>query len=499
LSAGLSGLDDDSSVVIVNVLAARGAKDQFMTIVNLLDRSDDQLNSAVYEALSTISGDDDLPLLMNLLNSSEGAEHIVSIQQAIIAVIDASAADQSDVVLTAYQAHDKKERVLPVLVALENDDALSVLTQTLENGSVIEKEIAIETLGNWRNNAAIQPLYGAAVTFKEEALRASAFKNYLTQVIKSSHPDDQKLLLIKRVYPFQKSMDDKKYILNAAGKVKTFLSLVFVSQFLEDPALESVASGTAIGIALPTPTAQGLRGTVVRQIVSRSIDNLTGEDSQYLKIDVREFLDNMPKEQGFVSIFNGKDLSGWQGLVEDPIKRAKMPPSELEKKQSKANNDMAKDWVVENGHLKFVGEGFKNICTVKKYGDVDMLLEWKIGSGGDSGVYLRGTPQVQIWDTALTEVGAEVGSGGLYNNVLNLSKPLVVADNPVNEWNMFRITMIGDKVTVYLNGQLVVDQVVMENYWDKTSAIFPLEAIELQAHGENIEFRNIYVRELNKS
>ena len=499
LSAGLSGLDNGSSVVIVRVLAAREAKAQFREIVNLLERGDEPLNAAVYEALSTIAGEDDLSFLLNLMTTVEGEENIATIQGAIIAVLDASEEDHSDLILSYYNANDKKERVLPVLVALEKDDALTIMARALENGSTAEKTIAIQTLGKWRNNDAIPHLYQAASTIEEEALRASAFQNYLNQVIRSNHPDDQKLLLIKKAYPFCKTTDDKKYVLNAAGKVKTFLSLVFVSQFLDDPALERTASGTAIGIALPTPDAQGLQGDIVRDIVSRGIDNLTGEDSQYLKIDVREFLDNMPKEQGYVSIFNGKDLSGWQGLVDDPIKRVKMTPAQLEKKQSKANADMAKDWVVENGHLKFVGEGFKNICTIKKYGDIDMLLDWKIGQGGDSGVYLRGTPQVQIWDTALTEVGAEVGSGGLYNNAIHSNKPLLVADNPVNDWNTFRIKMIGDKVTVYLNGQLVVDQVVLENYWDSTSAIFPREAIELQAHGENVAFRNIYVKEPSKN
>ena len=125
-----------------------------------------------------------------------------------------------------------------------------------------------------------------------------------------------------------------------------------------------------------------------------------------------------------------------------------------------------------------------------------MLVDWKIGEGGDSGVYLRGTPQVQIWDTALTEVGAQVGSGGLYNNEKYENKPMAVADNPVNQWNTFRIRIVGDVVTVHLNGILVVDQVRMENYWDRSQELFPKEAIELQAHGENVEFRNVYVMEL---
>ena len=71
-----------------------------------------------------------------------------------------------------------------------------------------------------------------------------------------------------------------------------------------------------------------------------------------------------------------------------------------------------------------------------------------------------------------------------------------MADNPVGEWNTFRITMTGERVTVYLNGQLVVDNVVMENYWDRSIPIYPMGSIELQAHGTDLAFRDIYVREL---
>jgi hypothetical protein len=137
---------------------------------------------------------------------------------------------------------------------------------------------------------------------------------------------------------------------------------------------------------------------------------------------------------------------------------------------------------------------------VKKYGDFEMLVDWKIIDNntldGDAGIYLRGTPQVQIWDNANLKVGAQVGSGGLYNNKENESKPLKVADKKLGEWNTFRIIMKGDRVTVYLNGELVTDNVILENYWDRSQPIFAEEQIELQAHGSPISYRNIYIKEL---
>ncbi|MCX5644709.1 MAG: DUF1080 domain-containing protein [Phycisphaerae bacterium] len=200
---------------------------------------------------------------------------------------------------------------------------------------------------------------------------------------------------------------------------------------------------------------------------------------------------------GFVALFNGKDLTGWKGLLKDPYdnpdKRAALTLDEAKRLQQEANEDMRAHWKVADGILVFDGKG-RSLCTAKDYGDFEMLVDWKIEKSGDSGIYLRGSPQVQIWDTANS--GAQVGSGGLYNNQKNASKPLKVADKPVGKWNTFRITMIGTRVTVLLNDELVTDNVIMENYWDRNKPIYPTGQIELQNHGNFLYFRNIYLREI---
>ena len=208
-------------------------------------------------------------------------------------------------------------------------------------------------------------------------------------------------------------------------------------------------------------------------------------------------LNKPPK--GFVALFNGKDLAGWKGLVkspyDNPSRRAKLSPDKLKQLQKEADEDMRAHWKVADGALVFDGKGH-SLCTAKDYSDFEMLVDWKIQPGGDSGIYLRGSPQVQIWDVANTNVGAQVGSGGLYNNQNGPSKPLKMADKPVGQWNTFRIIMVGEKVTVYLNDVLVVDNVVMENYWERDKPIYPNGQIELQSHGSLLEFRNVYLREI---
>ncbi|NQU25646.1 MAG: DUF1080 domain-containing protein [Candidatus Nealsonbacteria bacterium] len=197
--------------------------------------------------------------------------------------------------------------------------------------------------------------------------------------------------------------------------------------------------------------------------------------------------DNTPPD-GFTALFNGKDLSGWKGLAGNPKSRAAMSPEQLADAQKKADEGMRAHWSVADGALVFDGKG-KSLCTAKDYANFEFYVDWKILPKGDSGIYLRGSPQIQIWDNP-------VGSGGLYNNQKNPSKPSKNADNPIEQWNTFYIKMVGERVTVKLNGELVVDNVVMENYWDRNKPIYPTGQIELQNHGNTLYFKNVYVREL---
>lgn len=205
--------------------------------------------------------------------------------------------------------------------------------------------------------------------------------------------------------------------------------------------------------------------------------------------------DNAPPA-GFTALFNGKDLSGWKGLVEDPIKRAKMSPEELKEKQAKADEGTRAHWNVVDGALEFDGKG-QSLCTAKDYKNFEMLVDWKILEKGDSGIYLRGSPQVQIWDPNNKGPNPKgQGSGGLYNNKKNPSGPLELADNPIGQWNTFRIVMVDDKVHVFLNGKLVVNNTTLENYWNYDIPIFPTGQIELQNHGDKLWFKNVYIREI---
>lgn len=208
--------------------------------------------------------------------------------------------------------------------------------------------------------------------------------------------------------------------------------------------------------------------------------------------------DNRPPA-GFTALFNGRDLTGWKGVLDgpgdSPAVRAKMTPDQLAVAQEKANQKMRDHWKIENGALVYDGKGF-SLATARDYGDFEMFVDWKIEKAGDSGIYLRGAPQVQIWDPDSHPGKEGEGSGGLYNNQKNPAGPLKRADRAIGDWNRFQILMQGERVTVFLNGETVVLNTPLENYWERDKPIYATGQIELQHHGSKLEFKNIYLREL---
>jgi hypothetical protein len=208
-------------------------------------------------------------------------------------------------------------------------------------------------------------------------------------------------------------------------------------------------------------------------------------------------LNKPPK--GYKALFNGKDLTNWQGLI-DVKRRATLTPEQRKTEQEKADALMRAHWAVKDGIIVFDGKG-QSLQTVKDYGDIELYVDWKLQPAGDSGIYLRGNPQVQIWErTAGSAIanGKFIGSGGLFNNQKNPSRPIAVADKPMGEWNTFWIRMVGDRVTIKLNDVLVVDDTPLENYWERGKPLPEVGPVELQNHGNILEFRNIYIRELKR-
>jgi hypothetical protein len=215
----------------------------------------------------------------------------------------------------------------------------------------------------------------------------------------------------------------------------------------------------------------------------------------YVKELPRLEKDNTPPE-GFTRLFDGRNLNGWKGRLAAPLKRADVPGAQFAIPQSEADKRMRKHWKVRDGELIFDGRA-DNLCTSGDYRDFELLVDWKVRPKGEGCILLRGTPEVQM--LATNTPGQSVppeGSGGLWSNRQSHRHPMLFADKPAGEWNRFRILVVGDRAHVFLNGQLVVRDTALENYWEPDKPLYSAGPIELQGINSALSFKNIYVREI---
>lgn len=488
----------DSKVVAINIMSDKLAI-QNWNLVFLETRSQNKLlRKTAIAALQHLAAKENIPELMELLMEVKDPDEIKDVQEAIlVAARQIEPPEQrTDMLLEKFKksSDGDKVKILGMLAGLGESEAMSATVHAYKNGSSRVKEAAFVALIHWSGPEAVAPLYEIAKSNQED--RDRAVDGYVKLVDRSDITNDQKRLFLEKIMPLTKDDNQKGQVIGSLGRTRTFQSLDLIGSYLDHPALQQAAAGAVISIALPSGSHPGYSGFLVRKYLGKAAQVLKGQEREYIKANIEKYLNEMPDGAGFVPMFNGVDLSGWKGLVGNPKTRAEMSSDELTKEQEIANEKVKDNWSVKDGMIVFNGHG-SNLVSKRDYKNFEMLVDWRITRDGDSGIYLRGSPQVQIWDTSRVESGAQVGSGGLYNNKKHRSIPLQVADNPVNEWNTFRIRMVGERVSVWLNGKLVVDDEIMDNYWERDKPIYLTGPIELQAHGTDLNFRNIYVKELS--
>ncbi len=447
-----------ATVTLLWLLSWSGNTDYFTTVYSYTAAKDMAVRAAALTSLASVASWNDQPQIIQLLEQTSERGEIAVLQRALLtaAMRGDDPLKRSELILYALGKSRDKLRLIPLLATTGGEDALKQVAYEFENGDAETRDACFDALSHWSDHSAVSALYDICVSGNKTFGRP-AFDAYLRMVSLAPVTPERKLLLLKDIAPYAMAPDAKTEMIATAAALGMRQAGFFILQYLSDPAEE------------------------VMRAAEEAVASM-----------------KLPDEEEFESIFNGRDLSGWKGLVGNPLTRAAMKPGDLAARQKEADLRMINNWSVRDGMIWFTGSG-DNLCSVKDYGDFEMYVDWRITRDGDSGIYLRGSPQVQIWDTSRTDAGAQVGSGGLYNNQKNPSAPLTVADNQVGEWNTFRIMMRGEWVSVWLNGELVTDNVIMENYWDRSIPIFEKGAVELQAHGTDLNFRDIYIREIKSA
>lgn len=492
IAAVLPDASPAAQAEILALLAERRAAGMSEAVLSYCSGGDDRVRAAALAALDRIVGAGDLAAVAALLGEERPVSEITLLQNAAVAAAlqDADLPRRGGALLDALALAPSPKKIdfLRPLSKIGGPAALEAVWAAVQNPDPPVQAVAVYTLSLWPDENALPRLFGLAKSVSDRKFRYLALKGIARLIPLASAVPEAKLAGLREALATAVENDEKVLVLNGIAAARLPDGLETIAAYLDNPAIRTRAAEAVLGLVRPASGYEGMAGMKAAAILKKALPLLEDEfDRMAAEKRVNEAL----IKDGFEPLFNGKDLSGWKGLVADPPARAKMTAAELASAQAAADASMRAHWRVVDGVLSFDGKG-ESLCTAADYGDFEMFVDWKIGPEGDSGIYLRGSPQVQIWDPARWPEG----SGGLYNNKRNPAKPASPADRPVGEWNTFFIRMIGDRVTVDLNGVRVVDDVVMENYWERNKPIYPAGQIELQSHNTPLEFRNILLREI---
>ena len=498
LASVFNDSSDQGKVAILQLIAKRRMESQYSLVYNQLFTDNPTVKTEAANTLQYVTTEDNLKDLFVLIEKPE-TDFVPALQKAINASLSNLSADDQMAVIAEQTSKTgaKSHLYYPAMAYTGTQKAMDQLMSDYQNASGDQKRAAFEALTSWKSFDVIYPLLEIARNSQDNTEKNDAVDAIINTTAKSDQTQAVKYLFLREALEMANNDTQKNTVIDLLGRTNMYQALLLLEEYMDVPALQEKAAQASMKIALDNPSFAGAKVASILNKVSTTLNN---PDAGYQKEAIKKFLNENSADNGYVSIFNGKDLTGWKGLVGNPITRSKMSAKELATAQAKVDKEAAENWIVEDGNIFFTGKG-NNLCTKKMYGDFEMLVDWKLypGEEPDAGIYLRGTPQVQIWDISRTNVGAQVGSGGLYNNQTHESDPSKVADLELGTWNTFYIKMIGDRVTVHLNGELVVDNVIMENFWDRSQPIFAMEQIELQAHGSEVAYRDIYVKEIDRA
>ena len=178
-------------------------------------------------------------------------------------------------------------------------------------------------------------------------------------------------------------------------------------------------------------------------------------------------LSDEEKKEGFVALFNGKDLTNWRFGDKDVL-TAPLP----------------ENCKVEEGVIKVTGGGSPHLASAKEYTDFDFRFQWRgVKDKYNSGFFVRSGKKLGANQINLAK-GSE---GNFFGGKMKGGKAVPELQKPSGEWNEWRVLVVGDKMTFWCNGKLA---------WEGMEFEAKSGYLGLQAEGAPLEFRNLRIKEM---
>ena len=380
--------------VLIDLLGEKGARREFERVFALAADADPATRAAAMGALAKLAGERDLPGLVDRLEKATDGDDIVNLQNAVAAAAlrnaDPARRGAGLVDLMTGASPARKIVILRVLPKVGGTKAMSAAVTETSDPEAQVQTAAVYALSQWPDYVAAGDLLRIATTTASKRYRLLAVDGYVRLVGRAGMTGQRKLALFQDLMVQSFDDADKKAVLTGAAAIREPESLRLLAGYLDHPALGDTATAGLLELASEqAPQERWLSGHEAYSVLRR-VEARTADPAERARVD--DIIAARLRQGGFSPLFDGRGLAGWKGLVADPPARAKMSPQELATAQAAADERMRAHWRVVDGALVFDGGG-ESLCTASDYGDFELLVDWKIEPGGDSGLYLRGSPR----------------------------------------------------------------------------------------------------------
>lgn len=468
--------------------AAKSAQEQAEAVFTCLEDADEGVRRAAQKALAQVARMEDVDRLIGLLLAAADEKEITAMQNALTAALNQrDEAERAAPVLSALASvtGEARARLLRVLPFVGNEASLDAVLADLPSQDPAVRAGALDALAAWPALPALEPILAALPGVTEARQQEALARGYARIVRDSKRSEGKQLQFLADLMNAAASPDLKRVVMQEVAQYRTVGALRIIAPLLDDPAIQKEAAKTIATLACPQKDGDpGLRAHAVARLLEKALPFL---DDDALKAKAQAHIGAMPQPDGdgFVSLFNGTDLSGWTG-------------------------DLA-SYAAEEGALVCKEKAKGNLYSDMDYGNFAFRFEFLLTPGANNGVGIR-VPlyghaaydgmEVQVIDDTAPEY-ADLKPYQYHGSIYGLVAAEVGHLKPVGEWNEEEITAQGTRITVRLNGAVIVDADIAQfkNAATPDDKAHPglfneTGRIAFLGHGALVKFRNIRLKEL---
>jgi len=485
----INDVPSPARIALIEIFAERQAKEYADVVFDLAKTEDETLREAALTALERLSKEEDLPRLVDMLLEATENKEVLLLQNAVVASANLieNIESRADLLLAALETCETENQLslLRILPRIGGTKALKIVIEKTESEDARVQSVAIYSLAQWPDIAAMEDVRRVIQTTDNPTFRYVSLQGYVRLIQEEEEREaEEQYSLLEEVFEAAVEPADKKVIISGLSRVKSEQSLRYVVPFLQDPELQSNAARAVVRIALPEGEEEiGLAGPEVEAVLRQVVEIMEDQDTVNR---IKDYLEVLWKQDGFNSLFNGKDLSGWIGNTSG--------------------------YEADEGTLIVVpSKGGGNLYTEEQFSDFILRFEFKLTPGANNGLGIRAPldgdaaylgMELQILDNS-AEKYKDLKPYQYHGSIYGVVPAKRGFLKPVGEWNTEEVISRGERITIKLNGTVIVDADITDAIQNGTLDGREHPGLKRQGghigflgHGSHVEFRRIWIKEL---